>query len=453
MVASEEGKSQTSDQTRITEAIRRFDARVNGILDFAENGLNPAELYERLRQLLQDEMGLWLPCSSIARRLVRILEKLPRLGRRLCRFLEIDELSQLLQQNHHRMVEEPKWTDFWKVSLQCGFPEKRNRDVSAIQLLDQAAQEFLTSVQSVWNLESIGDFLAGFDELVLWVDDELHNVPTAFLKTVVQGEKRFLCQAVPSIRTIVSPVLDRWMKDAEPVPGDCANIAELLSISWFEDGGSSERAVEHRLLEVLHNLASRTGNPVRWRAATRDSTPSGTHRALARVLEEQEESIALAVICGHGLDSPHGVILGDGVWTGAEHWSPSSELPDQIDVSGAHELGRIDFLAILSCSIGRIKHSGTLDVSGFCTDLFVNGARSIFAGRWPLIAGEAIALFDAVARVYLPLRTSTNAADHLAPASRTRGKAVNSVRCAWAQGEDNSFGLYTACSMELFGLS
>lgn len=452
-IATDEGKSQVNDQNYITQAIQRFDARVDGILDFAENEFHTADLQERLRQLLQNESGRWAPLSFIDKRLLRFLERLPRLGRRLCSFLEIGDISQLVSISDPTKNDERQWIDFWELTLQCGFPAESIKGARVGELLDQAAEELLTSVQSVWNLEGIGELLKDLDELVLWVDEELHNIPVAFFKTVVKGKSKYICQTAPSIRSIVSPVLDLWMKDAETVRDANASAAELLSISWFENGTPSERAVECSLLGVFRKLATQLGATTRWRAATRDSIPSSTHRVMASVLRESETPIALAAICGHGLDSPHGVLLGDGVWTGAELWSPSPDSPDQIDVSGAHELGRIELLAILSCSIGRIKHSNTLDVSGFCTDLFVNGARSVFAGRWPLIAGEALALFESVAKNYLELRRFDDASCKLAPVMHTRGKAVNAARRAWAEGGCKTFGLYTACSMELFGLS
>ena len=156
---------------------------------------------------------------------------------------------------------------------------------------------------------------------------------------------------------------------------------------------------------------------------------TGTVGAIRAALEEKR-SFAVASICGHGDFERAGIVLGGAadeevLWEG-----------QGCDLSG------VDWLLLVSCSIGRASRTGDLDVEGFCVQLAVHRARSILACRWPVLAVEAAAFANEAVRQYLELEGQPE----------RRARALAAARHAVCEGERPLVGLNTAAAFELYGL-
>jgi hypothetical protein len=319
-------------------------------------------------------------------------------------------------------------------------------------------ETLLAEVQQVFPVDSLTSVLKKSDELVLWLEGELQAIPIGFLLTAdSSARRRFLFERVRSMRTIVSPLLDRWMQEddnnlLDPQP-------EVISVSWFDQNTAAEQRTEYKLQELFAKLAE-SHSAMTWKTAGRNLEAQGRHDVLARTISRSRSSdkrVAMLAVCGHGCDEPHGLNLEDGIWNGSEVWLAATGADGPFwSVSGACELGNVDFLLLLSCSVGRLSHSRERDLTGFCTEVFVNRARSVLAGRWPLHSYATIEFVDHVAEIYLKSYLRLSQQGISVSATKIRGRSVAIARKKWAQNfrrNRAAIGLYGVAALELFGRS
>jgi len=154
-----------------------------------------------------------------------------------------------------------------------------------------------------------------------------------------------------------------------------------------------------------------------------------------RAALERYGSFTTAAICGHGDFERAGIALADDaghpvLWQG-----------DGCDLKS------VEWLLLVSCSIGRTKGDGDLDVEGFCVQLAAHHARSVLACRWPVLAVEAAAFANEATHRYLALREQTGGG----PAG-LRALTLARVRRDLAVDPGSPIGLNTAAAFELYGL-
>jgi CHAT domain len=293
--------------------------------------------------------------------------------------------------------------------------QPRGRDA-----LDAVTADYLRGVSEIWDLSSLDASLTPDTDLVVQGDDALHAVPVAWLPR--GGEP--LYRRVRTVRASLAPQLDALLEeiDREGTAGQGAR--RLLSISYFHPEDPARKGAQW-LHHGHRRLADRFGAVSVAGADEKTGTVGSIRAAL-----EQHRSFATASICGHGDFERAGILLGGG---GGEEilWQGQG-----CDLAG------IDWLLLVSCSIGRASRTGDLDVEGFCVQLAVHRARSVLACRWPVLALEAAAFANEAVRQYLELEGQPE----------RRARALAAARRAVCEGEKPLVGLNTGAAFELYGL-
>jgi hypothetical protein len=293
--------------------------------------------------------------------------------------------------------------------------QPRGRDA-----LDVVTADYLRRVTEIWDLSSLDASLTPDTDLVVQGDDALHAVSVAWLPR--GGEP--LYRRVRTVRASLAPQLDALLEEIDHEDSAEQDERRLLSISYFHPEDQARKGAQW-----LHHghmrLAERFGGVSVAGADEKTGTVGSIRAAL-----EQHRSFATASICGHGDFERAGILLG-------------GEGGEEVLWQGQGcDLARVDWLLLVSCSIGRASRTGDLDVEGFCVQLAVHRARSVLACRWPVLAVEAAAFANEAVRQYLELEGP--------PERRTR--ALAAARRSVCEGQRPLVGLNTAAAFELYGL-
>jgi hypothetical protein len=290
-------------------------------------------------------------------------------------------------------------------------------------LLDGATASYVQRIAGIWDLTPLAGLLGAETDVVVQVDDVLHAVPVAFVP--VAGEPLHL--RARSVRSSLSPLLDSLLGE---LTGESVRSRRLLSISCFQTADPARQGACW-----LHHGHLRLADEFRYEAVAGADRSGGTLGTLRAALERYG-GFTVASVCGHGDYERTGIVLSgeDGrqsLWQG-----------DGCDLSS------VDWLLLVSCSIGRAKRSGSLDVEGFCARLAAHRARSLLACRWPVLAVEAAAFANETVKHYLELLD-----DPSAPAAAPlRAIALARARRSIASGAKPLVGLNTAAAFELYGI-
>lgn len=293
--------------------------------------------------------------------------------------------------------------------------------------LDRATTVFLEEVSAVWNLAPLSTILDSDTDLVIQVDDALHAVPVAWLP--VGREPLF--RRARSVRTSLAPVLDLLMGNLErEIRESGPRSRRMLSVSSFERGDLARPGGRW-----LHHGQIRLAEIHQYECLAGADREGGTVGAIRGALDRYGR-FETAAVCGHGDFERMGIVLSapDGsraLWQG-----------DGCD------LGGIEWLLLVSCSIGRAAQTGDPDVEGFCVQLSSHRARSVAACRWPVLSVQAAAFANEAVHQYLKLIAEE---PHNGP---LRARALNLARRRFSEedGDQPLVGINTAAAFELYGL-
>lgn len=297
---------------------------------------------------------------------------------------------------------------------------------------DRITAEYVQEVSMIWQLDALIPALdPSVTDLVLQLDDVLHAIPVAHLP--VQGQPLF--SYVRSIRESLAFLLNELQQDIEYKMLENWNSGNrLMTVSWFKP---SEPSGIHQGAYQLHAKQSELAKVygMEWYSAS--VQPPGSIGAVRSGLK-QKGNFRVVTICGHG-DRDRGVQLAD-----TDPWR-GQDCP----------LDQVDFLVLVSCSVGRIIESGTRDVEGLVVELAIYRARSVLACRWPIHCISAPTFANAVIENYLTLQQDRRV-QKIPSISCLRAQAVNAARkqflCDHRQDNLPYVGLNTIAAFELYGL-
>lgn len=302
---------------------------------------------------------------------------------------------------------------------------------------DRCTESFLEEIGVLWNLDRLAAELSPNLDLVFQLDDALHAVPVAHL--IVGGRPLF--QQVASTRSSLSLMMSAVQIEAERVVEADQGPDCLLSVSHFGFGDAARDGAAW-----LHHGFSRLAKEHGLECLGAADDPRGSAGTLRSALETRKHFVVVA-ICGHGDFYRSGVRLAaDG-----ENGSVSESV---LWDGGGCDLSYVDWLWLVSCSIGRLSQNGDRDVEGFCVRLALHRARSVAAYRWPVDSVESVALTNESVRLYLEALKSPEPGT----AECLRARALNQARRRFlgdgthAPSVDRRVGLNTAAACELFGL-
>jgi hypothetical protein len=260
--------------------------------------------------------------------------------------------------------------------------------------------------------------------LIVEVEDVLHAVPVGFLSP---GDEGWLFDRVRSVRASMSLLLS--LLHAQAGHGDADRRKSMVTVSWFAPLDPNHAALAEAEL-WLHTgqklLADRAG--LRWRSASH--APPGRAAAISESVRSGDP-VKVLTVCGHGDARYAGVHLGDDrLWDGR-----------------GCDLSPIDFLLLVSCSIGRLRHgkqeTAVPDVEGFVANLAAQRVQAALACRWPVHGLEAVWFANAVTDKYLNAPVLSSRAAALA---RARGEFIGRK-----SGARDVVGLNTLAAFELYG--
>lgn len=305
--------------------------------------------------------------------------------------------------------------------------------------LDRITADYIEQVGRVWRLDELAKVLTPDVDLLVQVDDALHTVPIAHLS--VGGRPMF--QQVRSVRSSLALLMTSLQLETEQEVAEQREETErLLSVSHLaSDDGAAQGAVW-----LHHGFSILAAN--RLHAYSAAETPAGSVGLLRSSLEELRRFRVLA-ICGHGDLFRSGIALPEGEEKSVQKGPEKVRLWE----GGGCDLSGVDWLWMVSCSIGRLGQNGDRDVEGFCVRLALHRSRSVAAFRWPVHSLEAVSLVNESVRLYLEALHSGNRAD-----SRClRARALNDARKSFFGDGTRPprwphVGLNTAAGCELFGL-
>lgn len=305
--------------------------------------------------------------------------------------------------------------------------------------LNRITDDYIERVGAVWKLDELAQALSPEVDLLVQVDDTLHTVPIAHLS--VGGRPLF--QQVRSIRSSLALLMTSLQLETEQEVGEEKDETQrLLSVSHLasDDGAALGAVWLHHAFSIL--AASRL------HAYFAAETPAGSVGLLRSALEELRRFRVLA-ICGHGDLFQSGIALSELKEGAVQEGQEKVRLWE----GGGCDLSGVDWLWMVSCSIGRLGQNGDRDVEGFCVRLALHRARSVAAFRWPVRSLEAVSLVNESVRLYLEALLAGDGTD-----SRClRARALNDARKSFF-GDGSvpplfpHVGLNTAAACELFGL-
>ena len=299
--------------------------------------------------------------------------------------------------------------------------------------LNQITADYIEEVGQLWRLERLSSMLSPETDLVVQLDDALHAVPVAHLS--VGGEPLF--RQVRSIRSSLSLLMTSMQSETDQElrrGGDDTGL--LLNVSYLKQHDKAREGAVW-LQYGLSILARRYGCKVYGAA----DEPVGSAGLLRTALEDLR-SFRVLTICGHGDFFRSGIELAGSEGTASTLWE-----------GGGCDLSGVDWLWMVSCSIGRLGENGDRDIEGFCVRLALHRARSVAAFRWPVHSLEAAAFVNESVRQYLEAREPKDVDD----AGHLRARALNDARKSFF-GDGihpplySQVGLNTAAACELFGL-
>jgi hypothetical protein len=330
------------------------------------------------------------------------------------------------------------------------------------ECLDRQTANFIDGVNFAWDLAALQFFLTPETDLIIQASDALVAAPVAHL--AVEGRPLF--QQVRSVRSATSLlVLDLQRRQEEidhrrqeaatkrpaasptwwsrlrarwRAPTAAGPRAGMLTASWFKKDDEVPRAASWQLHHDQKRLAEGAG--LDWYSLAEE--PATTPNTLGRALPAGGP-FRVATLCAHG--GPNG--------SASLRADPD---PDAPEVPGhlretlwkgpPCDLGWIEFLVQVSCTVGRLTQDGLRDADGFCIDLALSRARSVLAARWPVHCRQACAFANLVVRHYLNLRQT----EEPTPEACLRARAVNLARRDFFPA---ATGLNTVAAFELYGLS
>jgi hypothetical protein len=299
--------------------------------------------------------------------------------------------------------------------------------------LDGITAEYIEEARQALGLDRLAPALSPDLDLVVQLDDTLHTVPFAHLP--VAGEPLF--RRVRSVRSSITLLMTALQLETEKEVGQDSPASErLLSVSHFQAGDRARQGA----LWLQHGFSVLAGRCGLQAFAAADE-PAGSLGLLRTALDDLQRFRVLAV-CGHGSLHSSGIALKQDENDFGSLWQG-----DGCDLSG------VEWLWMVSCSIGRLQQSGDLDVEGFCVRLALHRARSVAAFRWPVGSVEAVALVNESVRLYLEALRNAQGADLRC----LRARALNDARKSFfGDGAHPPLyphvGLNTAAACELFGL-
>ncbi len=449
---------------RIRVAVQRFQREIDARWDVREFPTESccARAIDDLRWELNLDRGMIISPREFQEDEVNRMTGLGKF-RRTCDqfFQEFGKPSAWRESGSNAFPEVAAWQTWWTETItllsQCNFAA-----IHFSRGLDDSTFDLLNAVTEAWPLQELFDSLPTGCELLIQPSDVLHSVPIPFLFVRDRdGKCQFLFERVDCASVVVSPLIDWWQRETLDAPPQRQpdSTHRIASISWLRREELNVEADLYTtfLLQASHaRLEKWIGSDYRWWSAGGSPKRPGGHAVLARGIKDSGESgLALLTICGHGTSNMAGVQMQDGLWQGREFLEGPPPSGEPWKRSGGVDLASVQFVILLSCSMGRLKQSRLRDVEGFCVDLIVNNARSVLAGRWTLHAVDSIKFAHRVAREYL--RRHQHDAEAGTPLWKacTRGRAVAAARRRWAEefrkGEAK-IGINTVAAMELYGL-
>jgi hypothetical protein len=322
----------------------------------------------------------------------------------------------------------PDLADQWRATLEA-LVRTAGRPVRDLAPLNAATAEYLAEVGFVCDLGTLAEHLEPGLDVVVQADDVLHAVPVAHLG--VSGKP--LWEQVRSVRASLSVLLDVVQRRIEQEhEGEVPSSRRLMTVSWVRPGDPVRHATQ-RLHREQQELASPSRFDLEWRGAAED--PTATPGTLFRGIDGGP--LRALTVCGHGDERRAGVRLA-GAGEGERLWSGQGR-----------DLGGVEWLLLVSCSVGRVQGSSERDVEGLCVELALHRCRSVLAAKWPVEGLQATAVAGRVLEEYLGLRRQFDAGQ-LGPDlsdARLRSLALNRAR-QWL-GPDY---LNTLAAFELYGL-
>jgi len=413
------GGGQPGDQSRLAWSVARHDLRIAlayqpqasaqrvvAVLLRAfveERSLGP----DRDRAMLRDEVG------DLTAQLKRTHEGFGKRFEAVCTPLLVPALD-LAEQ--------------WRATLEA-LVRTAERPVHDVAPLNAATAEYLKQVERVCDLGTLAEHLGARLDVVVQADDVLHAVPVAHLK--VAG--RPLWQQVRSVRASLSVLLDVLQRQIEQERRDDLPASRrLMTVSWAQPDDPVRNATQ-RLHREQQALAGPDRFGLEWRGAAED--PRATPGTLFRGIDGGP--LRALTVCGHGDEQQAGVRLagadhGDSLWSGQGR-----------DLSG------VEWLLLVSCSVGRVQGSSVRNVEGLCVELALHRCRSVLAAKWPVVGPQAATVANRVLEAFLELRRQFDQGQ-LGPDlsdARLRSLALNRARQHLGPNYLN-----TLAAFELYGL-
>lgn len=302
--------------------------------------------------------------------------------------------------------------------------------------LEEITAEYLEELGDCCQLDALFKALHPDDDLILQADDVLLELPVSCLPT---GSGQRVFQRVRSVRSSMSLLLSS-LAEREPSASSPAAACDgkLVCVSSFdlEDPARSGAVDLHHGLE---RLAAEFGLGSFGAADQPLGTPGVLRAAVAEL-----HSIRVLAVCGHGDFFQSGIAL-------PPTRPRSGPTPRVLWQGEGCDFRHVDWLWLVSCSLGRLAENGYRDLEGFCVRLALHRAKSIAAYRWPVNSVEAAALAAHSTWHYLRLREVQHADE-----ANPRARALNAARLDMASGNEAEgfprISLRTLAACELYGM-
>ena len=299
--------------------------------------------------------------------------------------------------------------------------------------LDAATSQFAAEVAAIVDLDKLAAVLSPGKHLVCQLDDALSGAPVAHMPV---GRKP-LFQQVASVRSHFG-LLSLALGPGE-IPREPPKLRRLLALSHCQRDDPAVQGA--RWFHMGLGKIAKSFSIESFHAAEQ---PIGELSVLQSAIVEFSDFDVVALF-GHGDESRHGVVLGN---------PAAGPLGEAVWGGQGCDLSGVDWLWMVSCSLGRLRETHDRDVDGFCIELALHRANSIAAYRWPVDALEAASFATESIRRYLELKSQVQSGSGHAA---LRARALNDTRKAFlGDGEKPprlcQASLATIGACELFGL-